>query len=87
AARDFDNDLNYQRAQLLAVDTATGALREVVTAKGAWSQPTVSPDGKWLAFTGYPESRKTHTVSDLYVSPIGGGEIRKLTGGLERDPI
>lgn len=87
AARDFDNDLTYQRAQLLAVDTASGALREVVTVKGAWSQPTVSPDGKWLAFTGYPESRKTHTVSDLYVTAIAGGEIRKLSAGLERDPI
>jgi dipeptidyl aminopeptidase/acylaminoacyl peptidase len=87
AARDFDNDLSYQRAQLLAVDVASGALRDLVATKGAWGQPTVSPDGRTLAFTGYPEGKRTHTVSDLYVVPIGGGEIRKLTGGLERDPV
>jgi dipeptidyl aminopeptidase/acylaminoacyl peptidase len=87
AARDFDNDLSYERAQLLAVDVASGALRELVATKGSWGQPTVSPDGRTLAFTGYPESKKTHTVSDLYVVPIGGGEIKKLTAGLDRDPI
>jgi dipeptidyl aminopeptidase/acylaminoacyl peptidase len=87
AARDFDNDLVYQRSQLLAVDVASGALRDLVATKGAWTQPTVSPDGRTVAFTGYPVNQKTHTVSDLYVVGVGGGEIRKLSPGFERDAI
>jgi dipeptidyl aminopeptidase/acylaminoacyl peptidase len=86
AARDFDNDLTYQRAQLLAVDVTNGAIREVVTEKGEWGQPVLSPDGRMLAFIGYPESKKTHTVSDLYVVPTAGGEPRKLTSDLPNDP-
>jgi len=86
-ARDFDNDLAYQRSQLLAVDIKSGALRELVTVKGAWTQPTVSPDGRTVAFTGYPQSQKTHTVSDLYSVSILGGEIHNLTKGFDRDPI
>jgi len=85
-ARDFDNDLSYQRAQLLSVEAATGALHELVAVKGAWAQPVVSPDGKTVAFTGYPSDTRTHTVSDLYVVPIGGGAIRKLAPGLDREP-
>jgi dipeptidyl aminopeptidase/acylaminoacyl peptidase len=86
AARDFDNDLSYQRSQLLAVDVASGAVRELVATKGEWMQPVVSPDGRTVAFSGYPVGHRTHTIAELYVVPIGGGEIRKLSPGLESDP-
>jgi len=87
AARDFDNDLSYQRGQLLVVDVASGELRDLVPVKGAWTQPSVSPDGRTVAFLGYPTGKRTHTDSDLYVVPIGGGEIRKLSEGFDHDPI
>jgi len=87
ASRDFDRDVTWQRAQLLAVDVATGTAREVVTRKGEWGQPAISPDGKWVAFLGYPESKKTHTVSDLWVAPTAGGEMRDLSQGFDRDPL
>jgi dipeptidyl aminopeptidase/acylaminoacyl peptidase len=38
------------------------------------SNPSWSPDGKWIAFTS---SRDTKT--NLYVLPVGGGEAEKLT--------
>lgn len=85
AARDFDPDLSYQRSQLLAVDIASGAVRELVGPKGQWGQPKISPDGKTVAFTGFPQSPKSYTVSDLYVVPFGGGEIRKISGDFDRD--
>jgi dipeptidyl aminopeptidase/acylaminoacyl peptidase len=87
ASRDFDRDVTYQRAQILAVDVASGTARELVTRKGEWGQPAVSPDGKSVAFVGYLESKKTHSVADLYVVPTAGGDMRKLSEGLDRDPI
>jgi hypothetical protein len=33
-----------------------------------------------------PRSRKTHTVSDLYVMPHRGGAMKKISGDLDRDP-
>ncbi len=86
AARDFDADLAYERSQLLAVDLATGTVRDLVSKKGQWAEPTVSPDGKTVAFIGYPESTKTHSVADLYVIPLAGGEMRKISGDFDRDP-
>jgi len=47
----------------------------------------VSPDGKSVAFTGYPASEKTHSVADLYVVPSAGGEPRKISGDYDRDPV
>lgn len=87
ASRDFNADLIYQRSQLLVVDVATAAARELVGKPGEWSRPTVSPDGKSVAFTGYPASDKTNSVADLYVVPIGGGEMRKISGDFDRDPV
>jgi dipeptidyl aminopeptidase/acylaminoacyl peptidase len=87
ANRNSDADLEYQRSQLLVADVATGAIRELLAKPGSWGRPAVSPDGKTVAFTGYPESRKTHTVSDLYVMPFAGGEPRKISGVYDRDPI
>src|SRR5579863_1182829 len=48
-----DSDLHYQVSQLLVVDVATGAIRELVSDPGSWGRPSVSPDGKTVAFTGF----------------------------------
>jgi dipeptidyl aminopeptidase/acylaminoacyl peptidase len=86
AARDFDADVTYERSELLVVDVAADTIRPLVNAKGQWGQPAVSPDGKAVAFVGYPESSKTHSVADLYVIPLAGGEMRKISGDFDRDP-
>ena len=85
--RDPDAERKYQTSQIYAVDVATGAIRDVVSTAGAWGRPAISPDGRQVAFSGFPASAKTHTVSDLYVIPIAGGAMKKITGDLDRDPI
>src|SRR4029077_14018260 len=64
-----------------------GTIRGVVGSPGAWARPAVSPDGRQVAFAGYPASSKTHTVSDLYLIPIAGGAMKKISGDLDRDPV
>jgi dipeptidyl aminopeptidase/acylaminoacyl peptidase len=86
AERNPDFDLKYQSAQLYAVDLATGTIRDIVAKAGEWSRPSVSPDGKLLAFAGYPPSGHTHTVSDLYVASMSGENMRKISGDFDRDP-
>ena len=87
ADRSADADLHYQISQLLVADIASGAIRELVAKPGSWSRPAVSPDGKTVAFTGYPQSKRTHSVADLYVVPFAGGEMRKISGDFDRDPV
>jgi dipeptidyl aminopeptidase/acylaminoacyl peptidase len=85
--RDPDFELKYQTSQIYAVDVASGTIRDVVKAPGAWARPALSPDGRQVAFSGYAPSGKTHTVSDLYVAPLAGGAMKKISGDLDRDPI
>jgi dipeptidyl aminopeptidase/acylaminoacyl peptidase len=84
--REGDADLKYQESQLYVVDVASGAIRDLVTKPGSWGDPSVSPDGKLVAFTGYEPSGHTHTVSDLWVVPTGGGTIKKISGDYDRNP-
>jgi dipeptidyl aminopeptidase/acylaminoacyl peptidase len=85
--RAAQSDLHYQTSELLVADVNSGAIRELVATPGSWGRPAISPDGKTVAFTGYPHSEKTHTVSDLYVIPLQGGDMKKISGDYDRDPI
>lgn len=87
ADRSAEADLHYEISELLVVDVNSGAIRELVSAPGNWSRPAVSPDGKTVAFTGYPHSDRTHTVADLYVVPLAGGQMKKISGNYDRDPL
>ena len=85
--RTAEADLNRGTSQLLVADVASGVIRELISKPGSWSRPAVSPDGKTVAFTGYPESKHSYTVSDLYVIPLTGGDIRKISGDYDRNPV
>ena len=85
--RNADADIQRMRSQLLVVDVELGTIRDLVAKQGFWGHPAVSPDGRTVAFTGYPTTDKTYTVADLYVVPIGGGDARKISGDYDRDPL
>jgi dipeptidyl aminopeptidase/acylaminoacyl peptidase len=90
ANRALDADMQHQTSQLLVVDVGTGAIRDLVAKPGSWDGPVVSPDGRMVAFTGFPPSGRSHTVSDLYVIPLAAGAgdgMRKISGDFDRDPI
>ncbi|MFY8023782.1 MAG: hypothetical protein ACOVNO_00445, partial [Sediminibacterium sp.] len=42
--------------------------------QGYETTPRISPDGKWLAFTGEQMGN-----TDVYIMPLGGGEVKQLT--------
>jgi dipeptidyl aminopeptidase/acylaminoacyl peptidase len=82
-------DVEYEASQLFVADVATGAIRDLVTKPGEWSKPVVSPDGRTVVFSGFAPTGHSYTVSDLWVIPItgGAGDMRKISGDFDRDPI
>ncbi|HWW86435.1 MAG TPA: S9 family peptidase [Vicinamibacterales bacterium] len=79
-------ELQYELSQLYRVDVESGGVTDLVSQPGAWDDPAVSPDGNWVAFTGHPTSPRTYVISDLYVTPVTGGTIRKISGDFDRHP-
>lgn len=79
-------ELVYRMSNLYAVDVASGALRRLTPDSGYWNAPVVSPDGKWIAYTGFAASNQIYHASDLWVVHPDGTDRRALTTGFDRDP-
>jgi len=63
-----------------------GKVRKIETFAGPSFAPVVSPDGKWLAFTGWEDPKKfwPEINIQLFVVPIDGGKPRCLSTDLDR---
>lgn len=79
-------DLIYRDSYLYAVDTETGEIRQLISEPGTWTNPTVSPDGSWIAFTGSPQNRMSYRADDLYLMAADGSGMRRIAPALDRDP-
>lgn len=59
---------------LWKVATSGGQAFRLTGMEGIETKPAVSPDGKWLAFSGEQFGNK-----DIFLMPLSGGEIQQLT--------
>ncbi len=59
---------------LWRVPTAGGTAVRLTALEGNESSPSISPDGKWLAF-----SSDQYGNEDVFLLPLGGGRISRLT--------
>jgi len=80
-----DSDQKYLEYNIYAMDIASGRVTQVTHERGPWANPVVSPDGRWIAYTGFPWTSQTYKTTELYVMGIDGSNPRLLTGSLDRD--
>jgi dipeptidyl aminopeptidase/acylaminoacyl peptidase len=72
----YDIGENKGLTDLWLIPVAGGPARQLTSDKASDSQPTVSPDGKWIAFVS---KRGDDAESQIYVIAIDGGEARRVT--------
>src|SRR5690606_21060977 len=51
-----------------------GQASRLTAMDGYETNPRVSPDGKWIAFTG-----RQYNNADVFVMPVNGGEVKQIT--------
>jgi dipeptidyl aminopeptidase/acylaminoacyl peptidase len=71
---------------IYAVDVSSGVIRKLTPQSGDWSGPAVSPDGRRVAFRGYPAVRVSYRADDIYVVNLDGSGLTKISGTMDRDP-
>jgi tricorn protease len=59
---------------LWKASTADLQATRLTAMQGYETTPRISPDGKWLAFTGEQMGN-----TDIYIMPLAGGEVKQLT--------
>ncbi|MDW7761701.1 MAG: S9 family peptidase [Acidobacteriota bacterium] len=81
-------DAEYLRGdtEIYAVDLKSLEIRTLTDRKGPDGNPMVSPDGKWIAYTGYDDRDYTSHLSSLYLMDSGGGRKKMLAGDLPSSP-
>jgi tricorn protease len=71
---DAETIIFSNEGDLWRVPVEGGQATRLTAMDGEETRPNVSPDGKWLAFTGTQYGNK-----DVFLMPLNGGEIKQLT--------
>ena len=59
-----------------------GNATRLTAMQGYETSPRVSPDGKWIAFTG-----RQYNNGDIYIMPVNGGEVKQITYHSTNDEV
>ena len=59
-----------------------GQATRLTAMQGYETSPRVSPDGKWIAFTG-----RQYGNGDVFIMPVNGGEVKQITYHSSNDEV
>jgi dipeptidyl aminopeptidase/acylaminoacyl peptidase len=65
---------------------ASPSVKALTDRKGPDANPTLSPNGAWIVYTGSDDKNFTSHLASLYLMDAGGGGKRLLAGGLLSSP-
>jgi dipeptidyl aminopeptidase/acylaminoacyl peptidase len=72
-------------SEIYQLTLADGSLRQVTDRRGHDQEPTLSPDGKQIAYVGFDDVGRSHHQNDLYLMSTDGSGRKCLTIELDRD--
>lgn len=81
-----DWEYGWRESDIYTVDVATGNTVQLTTRRGPDGNPTPSPDGRLIAYTGYDSTDATWQDAALYLMNADGSNPRALTADLDRSP-
>jgi dipeptidyl aminopeptidase/acylaminoacyl peptidase len=84
ADRRDDWEIRPLDPEVFEIQVSDGKIKALTDQRGDDSSPTASPDGKWIAYTGFNEKYQADTVSELYVMDRYGGNPRSIARNLDR---
>jgi acylaminoacyl-peptidase len=85
ANRRADADFEPIDSEIYRVDLADESLHALTARRGPDHSPTVSADGKHIAYLGFDDKRLGYQATQLYVMDSDGSHSRSLTASLDRD--
>jgi dipeptidyl aminopeptidase/acylaminoacyl peptidase len=81
-----DAEYQWRESEIYAVDVASGDVTQLTRRQGPDGNPSVSPDGSKVAYTGYDWTKDTWIDSKIYVMNIDGSNPHLVSGDWDRSP-
>src|SRR5579864_2564061 len=85
ANRHPESDHETFDTEIYEFSVADGSLRALTNRKGPDNNPAISPDGKWIAYTGFDDRYQGHQTTKLYVMKRDGTGSHSISDKLDRD--
>lgn len=85
ADRSGNADLDPNNAQIYEMDVESGELTQITEKRGPHSNPIASPDGQYIAYTGYEDQFVGYQLTDLYIMDRDGSDVQKISEDLDVD--
>jgi dipeptidyl aminopeptidase/acylaminoacyl peptidase len=85
ANRHPESDHDTFDTNVYEFSVADGAMRQLTSRKGPDNNATVSPDGRYIAYTGYDDRYQGHQTTQLYIMNVDGTAQHSITEKLDRD--
>src|SRR5712664_272422 len=80
-----ESDHEFFDDEVYEFSVADGSLRPLTNRKGPDNSPAVSPNGKFIAYTGYDDRYQGHQSTKLYLMNRDGSNSHSLSDKLDRD--
>ena len=84
ANRNTDYSLEPLTSDIFSVDISSTDVTAVTSLPGPESSPTLSPNGKYLAFNQVEDNKMSYQNGDITVLELKSGKVTRLTSSLDR---
>ncbi|MDX1508682.1 MAG: S9 family peptidase [Woeseiaceae bacterium] len=84
ANRQQDYQHDPVESELWSVDVTSGELTQLTDRNGPDFAPTISPDGKSVAYLGFDDRMMGYHTTGVYVLDLASGESRHVSGDFDR---
>ncbi len=82
-----DVEMEINECDIHSIDLASGEIKQLTDRDGPDRGMQISPDGKWIAYTGFDDQNYADgNISSLYLMDIDGNKKRLLAGDLPSSP-
>jgi acylaminoacyl-peptidase len=85
ANRHPESDHAYFDSNVYEFSVTDGAMRQLTNRNGPDNNATFSPDGQWIAYTGFDDRYQGHQTTKLYLMSRDGTGPHSISDKLDRD--
>lgn len=80
-----DAELDPNNEQIYQHNIKTGEAKQITSKRGPFNSPKLSPDGKYIAYTGFTDEFVGYQLTKLYIMNREGGDQVVLSEGFAQD--